>query len=292
MSSPRPINGAVLLVLAYAVARAQVGVAVRGSEAPEPKPAVRPEPRRSVSADPMTIARNLLSRSPQSRAEGFRQLADSPNDREPEIEDLRLLFLNLDSDSELESILMYTLETMREARVLVLDKSGNRWFCVGDFRNWHLLDSQEVERMLQLKDVVQSGANDVLIRLAPSGTDIAIWMELQIYRMRSGRLYRVFETTEEMEGRTAGPGKGGPWMNERRTVYFPEQSYNAARYIVVHHTKVILGDQELLTRANITMDSRSLGCVAYRWDAHTFRFVPDKAATPHCCDPITRRPRN
>lgn len=251
-----------------------------------PRPAVKPEPRSAIPAAPLTIARNLLSPSPTARAAGARQLG-LPDPIAP-VRDLRLFFVNLDEDEELEAILQVAFGGSWDALILVLDQAGGRWFRVGEFTNPSPHGSPEIE----LKEVVQHGALDILLRLHPSGTDIAVWTELSIYRMLRGRLYRVFGVTEETEARAMGPATAGPWINTRETVYYPEREEGQPVRIVVHRTEAVLGDDIPLTGGGVAARSKPAGCAVWRWDQATFRFVRDQAAAARYCDSRTRRPRD
>src|SRR4029077_15039642 len=94
-------------------------------------PTSKPEPRRLVTTDPVSLYRRLLSTSPEDRKDAFRLLAHEEMDASDPVE-ARLYAVNLDSDSALEYILVATGHVFSRTVALVFDKTGDSWWVIGD----------------------------------------------------------------------------------------------------------------------------------------------------------------
>jgi hypothetical protein len=234
-------------------------------------PASKPEPRRLVKTDPVSLYRGLLSTSPQDRKDAFRLLAHEEIDYADSV-DARLYAVNLDSDSALEYILVATGDFRTFA--LVFDKTGESWYVVGDFSYWWHWDANEAEKFIELREIVHYGQKEIIVRDWGGGTGMAeTW--LSIYRMHNGSLYRVFRTLED--GFHFLYGGVGNSEYEHRTLEYPDHDRNAPAILVARRVKRI----EPAKKGGAIRVSRD--CSAFRWDAATFDFVANKAATPGLC---------
>lgn len=272
------------LSLTIAVAQRNVAVRVQKDAADV---AAKPEPRQRIFAEPATIVQKLLSTSEETRRIGFRQLGIRPESlrsRTAEVDDVRLFATNLDSDKDLERVLVYGTEP--ETTALVFDWNENGWWQVGAFSYW----GYSGDRLIELKPALDSTHNDVIVRMRSTGTGVAR-TELSIYRLAASRLYRVFRTLEEEDYDTSGPGKAGAWYFERRKLIFPVSNDAGQHFLIVHHTKAT---DQAATAPDRTPPCRpkSLSCSVYRWNSNTFSFVIDHAAHSTYCDSSAREPRS
>lgn len=273
---------------------AQKRVAVAVPIKPPSVPVGKPEPARRIAVDPASAFNDLFSPSLETRQRAFHQLGITSRDHttEPsELDDGRMYRVNIDDDKDLEVVLLLDLGFSEGTRVLVFDRSQSQWRCIGEFTEWYMWDSGKAEAMLSLREIVDYGTKDLLIRTSGGGTDIAIARDLDIYRMFNGRLYKVFSCNEEFEHRIIGGPGSGSFVNERHTLHFAEKTESGGIYIVDEQTRTRLPDAPLLTRARIAATAHAVGCSAYRWDAVKFMFVVDQSAYATYCDPVTRRPR-
>jgi hypothetical protein len=220
----------VFLPLIVGVAQLHVGVQVP-KDAPD-RAAAKPEPRQRIFAEPSAIVQKLLSPSEETRRIGFRQLGIPPESlrsRTAQVDDVRLFATNLDSDDDLERVLVFTINP--DTTALVFDRSGDGWWQVGAFSCWYCGD-----RLVEVQPSVAYTHNDLIVRVRGTGTGI-VRTELTIYRLAAGRLYRVFRTIEEEDYDTSGPGTAGAWYFERRKLIFPASDNAGRRFLIVHHTK-------------------------------------------------------
>lgn len=227
-----------------------------------------------IFVDPATIVPKVLSKNEETRRVGFRQLGirfDLPSGGTPEVDDVRLFAANLDSDDELERVLVYRIGLDRVA--LIFDHDGNTWWRVGEFSDWKLED----HRLVEVRPAVGMH-DDVIVRQRSTGSGFS-QIDLTIYRLLQGRLYAVFRTTEEEDYDTSGPGKAGNWYLERRNLEFPVEDDDRQRFLIVHHTKAKDGGT-----------ARSLRCSVFRWDVSAYSFVLDPAAASTYCDQVKKRP--
>ena len=56
-----------------------------------------------------------------------------PNGGVPELEEVRLLAVNIDEDAELERVLIYSFSRILDSDGLVFDFDGKAWWRVGEF---------------------------------------------------------------------------------------------------------------------------------------------------------------
>ena len=221
----------------------------------------------------MTLYRGLLSSLPKERTQVFQQLGHEVTDASLP-DGARLYALNLDSDDDLEYVLIVTVSPAATI-AFVFDKSAQDWWLVGEFSyGWHW-DANEAERLIEFREIVWPGRKEIIVRERQGGTGVAE-TELSIYRMHNGFLYRVFHTTEDAYHYIFGAGRT---EDEHRTIEYRQANADGHAFLVVHYEKRIEPDQH----SRPIREIRS--CSAFRWNAVSFVFVEDKtAATKLCSD--------
>lgn len=267
-----------------------VGIRVPDREKKVGTPVAKPESRRKIFAEPTAILQKILSTSEERRRLGFRQLGIDPEklrSRTAEVDDARLLAVNLDSDQDLEAILIYTIEP--DTTGAVLDKASDGWWEVGRFSNWWHGSSLWADRLIELREIVSYGGRDIVVRTRNGGTGGAE-TDLAIYRLRAGRLYRTFHTTEQSEYDTSGPGVSGDWYVERHELLYPEPDSAGNRFLVVFHTRATLAPGPP-SESRAPCAPKALACTVYRWHAEKFTFLRDEPSDSSYCDRRTKRPR-
>ncbi|MFN7919926.1 MAG: hypothetical protein U0Q16_07505 [Bryobacteraceae bacterium] len=138
-----------------ALAKAQHGgVAVAVEDERAGTPLVKPEPRFRIDSDPRQIFQKLISPAEAERKAAARSLRWETAET-PVPFDARLLLVNLDSDDEQEVI--FILSASPAATVaLVLDHQREGWWQVGKFDYWWHWDSDQAERLIELRETVRS----------------------------------------------------------------------------------------------------------------------------------------
>lgn len=231
-------------------------------------PTVAPEPHHRVSGEPDVILQKLLGPTALEWREALEELGVDVKDPKlhiPETSDARLLRVNLDTDKELEAILIYT-DNRPATHALILKKEKDGWWQVGDFHYWWHWNSEQAEHLIELREIVWPGRKDVIVRRVNGGSG-ATATDLSIYRMYGGRLYRVFETNENNENMATA---------EHSDLSYYDADSAEQPSIVVHRIKPRLS-AETATRP------KQSGCTGYAWNASKFAFVEDKAATTKFC---------
>jgi len=133
-----------------------------------PKPVVKPEPARCVSADPLRICQLLLSTSTPDRLRGH-GLLGKQLDRDMGSPEVLYRSVNLDADDESESILV--ISDGRTSAAYVFDRQSGAWWIVGEFGySWHW-HAEQAERFITLKPLVSDGM-DILVRVQEGGTNV------------------------------------------------------------------------------------------------------------------------
>lgn len=140
------------------------------------------------------------------------------------------------------------------------------------------------ERMLELRNIVDFDHRDVVIRLTAGGSDIQKEIELSMYRVYQGRLYRTFETTEEFALRRSSD-VGEMIEDERNEIYYSEPQQGKDSYSVVRRSKQTMPSSEwgVLERPRKLVD-----CIPYRWDPIKYLFVADRSASGRFCQPVNK----
>jgi hypothetical protein len=239
-------------------------------------PASKPEARNRVGDDPRRIFQKLTSTLEAERRTAAQQLS-WPTSEVPEPFDARLLLVNLDADDEKEVIFVLSGSPLATV-ALVFDRQKEGWWRVGEFSYWWHWDANQAERFIELREIVKYGRKDIIVREQYGGTGVAT-TQLSIYRLHSGRLYRVFVAAEDEYHYIYG---SGATVTDTRRVEFPEADSSGQRFLVVYHRSTT--EPDIPTKRNpITSKSQ---CSAYRWDANRFTFVLDgPAASGHCKTP-------
>jgi hypothetical protein len=261
-------------VLLAGGARAQHIAAVMPSEPPA-NPVSKPEPRHRVAGSPLTIFTNLSSAAAETRRLAYRQLGIDSSLESLDVDDVRLEMLNLDTDDDLEAILVYTIGR-RLTTAVVFDKSKDGWWQVGAFDySWHW-NSDTAERLIGLREIVWPRRKDLIVRQESGGTGV-MRTDLAVYRMYNGALYRVFDINESWEYDALGQQNVSAYL-EKHDVTFYDEDAAGHPSIMVRYTKTAYP-----TDTSAKPKIEDLGCVAYGWDAAKFVFQPDTALTAKLC---------
>ncbi len=240
---------------------------------PLANPAAKPEAHHRIQSDPLTLLRNLLGSSTDERRRAYRALRWDQDDETSPPADVRLYATNLDSDSDLEYILM--IRGTSEAAAYVFDKDSEGWWQIGQFYcSWHCVADQ-AERLIELREIVWYGRKDIIVREQGGGTGLAE-TTLSIYRMYDGRLYHIFQTVED---RYDAPIGGSGTVTQHRQFEFPESDPNSGKFLVVHYRK--LSEPDTGNGNGKVRETHS--CTVYRWDAARFTFAEDVAAVNKLC---------
>ena len=215
------------------------------------------ESRHSLSSSPDSMFPGLLSRDGTEKEAAFNSLGlEFIFRRDPQ--DIRLFALNIDSDAELERVVIAASNLDVEA--IVLKRENNLWWELGHFVCCGP-GSGPNEPFVELRQTVWFGTNDIIVHAGGVfGTGVAE-RRLLIYRAWRGKLYKVFDTVESAYNLSG---------SEQIRISYPDtNSHSSPRVIVVHRTK------EIRSRRRTT-------CELFRWDAGQFAFVPT-APQPGLC---------
>jgi hypothetical protein len=271
----RAIRWAVFLILLSVPSLSQ-HLRLKTETEPPSVPVSKPEPRRRLQSDPVTIFQNVLSSSKTDRGRAYQDLGlgkDGP-DEAPQPRDARLYAVNLDAGSDLEYV--FAMSSWPVGSVAyVFAKDAEAWWEVGKFGyRWHW-NSDQAERFIELREIVSYGRKDIIVREQNGGTGFAV-TDLSIYRMHEGRLYRIFHTTEDAFHYVYG---GGETVFEERKIEYPEPGPVGGKFLVVRYrgrTEPDKPDGKSRTR-------HTQSCSAYWWDAAHFVFVEQKSAAGKLC---------
>jgi hypothetical protein len=241
-------------------------------------PSQEPEPSRRINGDPRDIFDKLTSTSELDRQVAARQLGWATSTSIMP-SDARLFLVNLDSDEEAEVIIMVS-GTPASTAAVVFDHQKGGWIQVGEFHYWWHWNANQAEKFIELREIVLSGTKDVLVRTQNGGTGVSE-TELAIYRMRNGRLYRVFRIVEEgYHTVCCGTPDTGAAIEETREVSFRENQ-ELGSYILVRHRRMKQPPDSNSKLAK--SQSRAVSCTAFKWVPGKFMFEADKAATSRNC---------
>jgi hypothetical protein len=248
---------------------------------PAASPVRRPEPRFRVTEDPLTIFQNLTGSSIANRRRalldlGWKEEAKFAEDPSV-IGDARFYPVNLDDDPEMEAILKLTVGVGTD--VLVFKKSEGQWWRIGAFSGRILWTQDDAKHMLELREALGFDHKDIIIRLKAAGSGIQNAIQLRMYRIYQGRLYRTFETDEDSAVRKSSDA-GEMIEDERNDIYYPEPELGKDSYIVVRRSKQTMPSSEwgILEKPRKIVD-----CIPYRWDPIEYLFVADRSASSKFC---------
>ncbi|MGH9647189.1 MAG: hypothetical protein ACRD4E_10265 [Bryobacteraceae bacterium] len=237
-----------------------------------------------VADDPFVIFQNLIGSSVANRRRAIVELgwkdevrfADDPTF----IGDARFSRVNLDDDPEMESILTLTLGIGRETSALIFKNSEGQWWRVGVFSISVEWSTDDAEHIFELRNIVDFDHKDIIIRSKGAGTGIQRAIDLSIYRLYQGRLYRTFGISEEFAFDKYSPSGDEMIEDERHEVFYPEIESGKDGYLVVRRSKqmVPVSEWELLPRA-----PKATSCLPYRWDPIKYQFVADRSVAVKFC---------
>jgi hypothetical protein len=133
--------------------------------------------------------------------------------------------------------------------------------------------------MLELREALGFDHKDIIIRLKAGGSDIQNAIQLSMYRVYQGRLYRTFVTSEDFAVRRY-PDAAEMIEDVRNDIYYPEPELGKDYYIVVRRSKQTMPSSEwgVLERPRKLVD-----CVPYRWDPVKYLFVADRSVSAKYC---------
>ncbi len=153
-----------LLALAFAVDISAQSLATEQEPAPKSSPA-KPEARSALSIDPDALFPHLLSGDSSTRRAAFERFGmDRIAEQNPQ--DIRLLALNIDSDRDLERIVIANSDLQTE--VIVLKREGGIWWKLSHFVCCGFGST------LELRSTVWPGTNDIILH-SEGGTGDWCW---------------------------------------------------------------------------------------------------------------------
>lgn len=251
-----------LISVGVGVALGQVIAAIPKEPGPK-SPQFAAEPRRKLAIDPDTLLPRLLSPEARERADAFTRAGlEIMGDQEPQ--EVRLLALNIDSDPDLERVLIVKgLGGMISMGAAVYKKENGVWWQLGGFFCCGP-GSQPNDPFIEMRQIVRYGTNDIVIHAGGSqGTSAGAW-QLMVFRVWKGSLYKVLDIVESAYN-FAGP--------EQTRVSYPNTEHSSAPPVIsVHRTKEV-------------RNRRSSTCTQYRWDADRFAFVVLASSRGSCNTP-------
>lgn len=233
--------------------------AVALEQEPAPKSFHSPaEPRRRLSINPDAMFPRLLSRNKPERDAAFKSFGmEFSASTGPE--DIRLFAVNLDSDAELERVLLVKSVSNLEATVMKRGTDG--WWEVGHF-SCCSLNGGINDPFLELRQTVSYGVNDIIIHAGGSqGLGVAE-RRLMVFRLWRGTLYKALDIVESANN------LGG--SEDIRTSYPDTSLFSEPRVITVHRSKETRGRKGPPV------------CELYRWDADKFAFLRMPPDREHC----------
>ncbi len=200
-----------------------------------------------MDADPDSLFSKLLSKDLRQTGDALNRLGLSwLADRVPT--DVRLFAVNLDSDEDLERVLI--VHAGLDTAALALKREDGTWWQLGAFAC--CMGTEILDPFVELKETVWYGTNDLVVHeTSAHGTGVGE-NRLSIYRAWKGRLYRVLRIVESAYNL--------PGSEESRISYPNIDTPTAPRILVVHRTSE-------------TGRRRATVCIPYRWDAARFEFV-------------------
>jgi hypothetical protein len=248
-------------------------------------PTTPPEPILRVAESPTAIFQALTGPSSANRRRAIIQLgwkddeafADDPTF----LGNARLYRVNLDDDPEMEIILVFDIGVGRETRLLIFKSSQAEWYRIGAFTLWYMWGPDDAEHMLELRNIIDFDHKDIIIRLTAGGSDIQKEVELSIYRIYDGRLYRTFHTTERFALRRFSERREMVIDDERHHIFYPDLVQGTQPYIVVRHTKELVPESAWGVTEK---PAKTLSCVPYRWDPIKYVFTADRSTSAMFCE--------
>jgi len=239
-----------------------------------------PDLRRAlVEESPAKIAALIASPNPRQCRMGLASLGLHIPEYDPCFVSHAQLFLqNLDEDDELEAVLRIRQGEMEA--VIVLDIQDGSWWRIGHFIRVFRFDT-DADMTLELKSIISDRCYDLLIRDSGGGTDISE-THLSMYRLRQGRLQRVFRISESARYRVVGGSSRVNVILERAWLTYPSREISGIPLIVADRTRVPIGRT---TEFNPERELRfaTSECTVYRWDEQGQVFTPDSGEFRRYC---------
>lgn len=108
---------------------------------------------------------------------------------------VRLERVQLDSDPELEALVRFERDGAG-AFAVVLDFTGGEWREVGRFNTWWNYAKADGEGLVELRETVEAGVQDLVVRTRNGGTEDSRTV-LEVWRLRAGKMVVVVTLTEQ-----------------------------------------------------------------------------------------------
>lgn len=250
-------------------------------------PVAQPEATVRVSEDPLTAFQKLIGSSSEQRCQAIFELGWTGDEKFAEdrsfVRNARFYRVNLDDDPEYEAIMTVDIGFPLSTRALIFKRSRNQWLRVGNFVLDYMWGPDQAERMLELRNIVDFEYKDIIIRLTGGGTDIQKAVQLSIYRLYQGRLYRTFQTTEEFAVRRF-PGPGVMMIeDEVHRLDYPDLDQAKGAFIVLHGSKTLVRASEW---GILEPQPNRIDCLPYRWEPSRYTFVEDQNAAARLCQAV------
>lgn len=260
-----------MLFLRIAILALTVGLGVAPNQQisveiePQPNrpPQSTPEPRRKLAVNPDSLFPLIVSEDPSQRSKALEVLGMSwMGEMQPT--DARLLAVNLDSDQDLERVLI--MKSNLNAAVVVLKNEKGTWWELGSF--FCCGPSGRVqEPFVELRQTVWHGTNDLIVHaVGAHGTGVGEG-RLMIYRVWKGNLYKVLDISEwEYNMRDS----------ETSRIFFPDMESHASPQVIT-----VIKDSQKRRKAT---------CIPYRWEVKKFAFVQIPPSPKFCLGPAGTPP--
>jgi len=244
------------------------------------------EPRERVDSDPLSILQKLQSVSATERHIGYQWLFGKSIDTRDikAAPAARLSFIQLDQDSDLEAVLLLDVPTGKVA--FVFDRAGDGWWRVGKFST-RVRGVRQSFEMIEFRDLVgDNERSDLLVRKWGYGTGVQ-GNRLMIYRLKGGRLHRVFETIDEEN--VSAANEPGIYLHYLRTfLYFLNRNETQGPVLIAHQMEAGVPESQALVPESMVHRGRTVECTVYRWDEKFFMFLPDQRSRKRFCGLIAQ----
>lgn len=236
-------------------------------------------------ASPLQIFHGLLSETESKRQWAYKALGSDGTYAVKPV-DVRLLWVNMDADSQQEAILVYS-DGSRGAAAHVFAKRAATWWEVGVFDDWWHWSSERMDEFVTLKETAEYGQKDILIRTTGGGSGMQE-TRLTIYRLYQSRLYRVFTTVEEsLSDIMTEPDPQELTTREQRKIAYRDTG-NSNNFLIVQHIRTKYASRNVENEAPIGKPQIK-GCAAYGWEPGRFSFVWNREATKRFCSPAAKQ---
>jgi len=203
-------------------------------------------------------------------------------------DDARLLFEDLDGDSEPEALLTVDIDGANVV-LIVLKQKGDRWYRLPpqeEFSCWCKYESAPLDTFAEVVNwsysFEESGQPRKLILLRGSSGGTGLYeRSLGVFALDGFRIRLVFETTEE---RTECPGRGGNCKRDHVITTFDPRE---PRTLITRNIHVSNRPENLRDDESWWVGILPSACKTYRWDSRKFKFVESGASVQYC-RPVNR----